>query len=237
MMVGELSRRDSRPAIAQPRKNAPSTPAPAQSNCCVRRSVTRKLASSSKVAGSTRTSVRTTPNRRGGRGRPLSLPFALRIADPTPGSRGKRKRRDGAVCRRCAARQRSGTPGSRAARQPLICQRTIPHPTCRRQANELPLPGIPGSHLSTIRSIGYARLGSLPCMPLPRVLIMRHLAGIVAILFMVLPWAGAAESPLGKDAPVPAGRLIQQLGDANPVVREKATQALEALGAAAIPAL
>jgi len=65
---------------------------------------------------------------------------------------------------------------------------------------------------------------------------MRHLAGIAAILFMVLPWA-AAESPLGKDAPVPAGRLIQQLGDANPVVREKATQALEALGAAAIPAL
>jgi hypothetical protein len=47
----------------------------------------------------------------------------------------------------------------------------------------------------------------------------------------------AAEAPFPPGAPEPVERLIGQLGDRSPAVREKATQALEAMGAGIAPAL
>jgi hypothetical protein len=66
---------------------------------------------------------------------------------------------------------------------------------------------------------------------------MRHAAGLPMLLTLGLLTVHGAESPLGAPAPPPVERLIQQLGDANPTVREIATQALEALGSGIVPAL
>ena len=64
---------------------------------------------------------------------------------------------------------------------------------------------------------------------------MHKAVGHILLLGLTLVAAlSAAESPYSGSAPEPVERLIQQLGDKDSKVREKATEALESLGAGAV---